>query len=235
MTLRLQHYLMRWPMLLPLAFACLLFVPSAYSQKGDTIPRLPELYKQRVSQFNQQPVTKGNIIFLGNSITQGGNWASLLKDSTVLNRGIGGDITFGVLKRLDEVIQRQPSKLFILIGINDLANKIPVEVIIENLFTIARRVQSGSPSTAVFIQSILPVNPSFENFPKGYDVMEQIVTINQQLQRYSSKLNYTYVDLFSSFTDSNALLDQKYATDGLHLNQAGYQNWVATLKKLKHL
>src|SRR5215469_2048183 len=83
----------------------------------DTIGFVPEYYPQRVAIFEKEPVVTGRIIFLGNSITQFGDWKKLLNDSTVINRGIGGDITFGVLKRLDDVIKRQPSKLFLLIGI----------------------------------------------------------------------------------------------------------------------
>lgn len=216
------------------AFALILGATTVRGQ-ADTLPRLPELYKKRVAEFKQTPMATGQIIFLGNSITEGGNWQRLLKDSTVLNRGIGGDITFGVLKRLDEIVQRRPSKLFLLIGINDLANRIEPEVILQNIFTTVRQVRSASPQTEVFVQSILPVNPSFENFPEGYDVMDNIVIINKQLQRYGDKLKYTYVDLFSAFTDSQQQLDKKYATDGLHLNTAGYQQWVATLRKLKYL
>src|SRR5215470_2383681 len=66
----------------------------------DTIGFIPEHYSQRIAIFEQEPIDSGRIIFLGNSITEGGNWKKLLDDSTVINRGIGGDITFGVLKRL---------------------------------------------------------------------------------------------------------------------------------------
>src|SRR4051794_8025406 len=87
----------------------------------DTIPMLPQLYQQRYELFKKEPIVKGRVLFLGNSITQGGNWKKLLKDTTVINRGISGDVTFGILNRLGEVIQREPSKLFLLIGINDIS------------------------------------------------------------------------------------------------------------------
>jgi len=63
-----------------------------------------------------------------------------LNDSTVINRGIGGDITFDVLQRLDDVIKRKPSKLFILIGINDIGKDIPDAVIADNYRKIITRV-----------------------------------------------------------------------------------------------
>jgi lysophospholipase L1-like esterase len=214
----------------------ILFVAIAASaQTWDTIPNLPELYKQRVTLFKKEPIVKGKILFLGNSITQGGDWKKLLKDTTVINRGIGGDITFGILKRLDDVTKRQPSKLFLLIGINDISKAIPDEVIIENMFSIISKIKGTSPKTEIYVQSILPLNPTFENFPENYNKGEHVITINAQLKRYADRLKYTFVDLHSKFVDKDNLLDTKYSYDGLHLNAAGYTHWVSILKTLKYL
>ena len=132
---------------------CLLLPLIGYTQTkitnqrlSDTIGFLPEYYPQREATFEKEPVVPGRIIFLGNSITQLGNWKKLLNDSTVINRGIAGDITFGVLKRLDDVTRRQPSKLFLLIGINDIGKDIPDAVIADNIHKIIARIQTESSS-----------------------------------------------------------------------------------------
>ena len=203
----------------------------AQKRSYDTLPNLPEHYVKRLAEFKKQPIVKGKVIMLGNSITEGGNWKKLLKDSTVINRGISGDVTFGVINRLDEIVKRKPSKVFLLIGINDLSRKTPDEVILENLFSIVSRIRSGSPKTEIFVQSILPTNESFKNFmPNFKGKSSSILTINTQLQRYADKMKFTYVDLYSKFLDANGLMDAKYATDGLHLNQLGYQHWVSILR-----
>lgn len=203
----------------------------AQKRNYDTLPNLPEHYTKRLADFKKQPIVKGKVIMLGNSITEGGNWKKLLKDSTVINRGISGDVTFGVINRLDEIVKRQPSKVFLLIGINDLSRKTPDEVILENLFSIVSKIRSGSPSTEVFVQSILPTNETFKNFiPNFKGKASSILTINTQLQRYANKMKFTYVDLYSKFLDANGLMDAKYATDGLHLNELGYQHWVSILR-----
>jgi lysophospholipase L1-like esterase len=203
----------------------------AQKRNYDTLPNLPEHYTKRLAEFKKQPIVKGKVIMLGNSITEGGNWKKLLKDSTVINRGISGDVTFGVINRLDDIIKRQPSKVFLLIGINDLSRKTPDEVILENLFSIVSKIRSGSPSTEVFVQSILPTNETFKNFiPNFKGKASSILTINTQLQRYANKMKFTYVDLYSKFLDANGLMDAKYATDRLHLNELGYQHWVSILR-----
>jgi len=213
--------------------ACALLAhPELIAQRNyDTLPNLPEHYVKRLAEFKKQPIVKGKVIMLGNSITEGGNWKKLLKDSTVINRGISGDVTFGVINRLDDIIKRQPSKVFLLIGINDLSRKTPDEVILENLFSIVSKIRSGSPSTEIFVQSILPTNETFKNFmPNFKGKASSILTINTQLQRYADKMKFTYVDLYSKFLDANGLMDAKYATDGLHLNELGYQHWVSILR-----
>ena len=199
----------------------------------DTIPYGPDYYRAQYEKFKKEPVVKGKVIFLGNSITEDGNWKKLLKDSTVINRGISGDITFGILNRIDEVAKRQPSKLFLLIGINDIAKNIPDEIIMENIFSIVSKMRSVSPKTKIFVQSILPTNNSFPDSPDHKNKDDHVATVNAQLQKYGDRLQYTYVDLYAKFSDSESRLDAKYTTDGLHLNAIGYAHWVDILKNLK--
>ena len=204
---------------------------SAQTKTYDTLPNVPDHYVKRYALFKTEPVKTGAIVMLGNSITEGGNWKKLLGDSSVLNRGISGDVTFGVLNRLEEVVRHKPSKIFLLIGINDLSRNTPDEVIIENLFTIAKRIKTASPKTELFIQSILPTNESFKNFPNAFrDKGPHIATINAQIARYAEKMNYHFIDLYTQFLGSDGSMDAKYATDGLHLNILGYQHWVRILR-----
>ena len=218
-------------------FICivLLFLPGYLlaQRTWDTIPYGPDYYRAQFEKFKKEPLVKGKVIFLGNSITEDGNWKKLLKDSTVINRGVSGDITFGILNRIDEVAKRQPSKLFLLIGINDIAKNIPDEVIMENIFSIVGKVRGISPKTKIFVQSILPTNNSFPDSPNHKNKDDHVVTINAQLQKYGDRLQYTYVDLYSKFTDSESRLDAKYTANGLHLNAVGYMHWVDILNNLK--
>ena len=209
---------------------------SAFSQaRYDTIPILPEHYQVRLDRFKSEPVVTGKIMFAGNSITEGGNWKKLLKDSSVVNRGIGGDNTFGLLKRIDDIARRKPSSLFLLIGINDISQNIPDARILENILSFVSMIKSASPKTKVFVQSILPVNPSVKDFPQAYSKQTNIIEINFQLRKYKDVFKYDYIDIYSDFVDKGDMLNPKFTTDGLHLNPAGYIHWVEFLKKGGHL
>jgi len=71
----------------------------------DTLGNMTQHYDARVIQFSKEPVVLHRTIFLGNSITEMDNWKTLTNDTTVVNRGISGDVTFGVLARLNDVVK----------------------------------------------------------------------------------------------------------------------------------
>src|SRR5687768_15553729 len=91
-----------------LLFAVLVCLTSLIAKgqntRYDTIRYAREYYQERVTLFNGQPVQKARVIILGNSIVEFGDWQKLLNDPGIINRGIGGDNTFGVLDRLEDVI-----------------------------------------------------------------------------------------------------------------------------------
>jgi hypothetical protein len=92
---------------------------------------------------NNEP---GAVVFLGDSITQG--WKTLAKvfpDFKVVNRGIGGDTTRGVLYRLNaDVLALKPAAVVLLIGINDLGLGGKPEDIANNIKTILLKPE-GNP------------------------------------------------------------------------------------------
>jgi len=214
----------------------MMYTVSGFSQATyDSLTNDPEGYERKVAIFRTQKPSAGKILFLGNSITEGANWKKLLKDSSVVNRGISGDVTFGVLNRLDEVVRYKPSKLFLLIGVNDLSRNTPNAIIIQNIFAIVGKIHAGSPKTIIYVQSILPVNPSHKDFNVRFNKQKDIEEINGQLAKYSEALKYTYVNLFNHFLDDKFHMNLKFTYDGLHLNAAGYANWVSYLRKEKYL
>jgi lysophospholipase L1-like esterase len=205
--------------------------PLTTKRLNDTIPYIMEHHARRLALFASEPVVTGRVVFLGNSITEGGDWRKLLGDPTAVNRGIGGDITFGVLKRLDDVVRRKPAKLFLLIGINDIAKDIPDVVIADNVRKIIQEVQARSPGTTLYLQSVLPVNPDVPGFPQHYDKQEHVVNVNRLLRLVADSTRTRFLDLVPLFGDERGRLDARYTGDGLHLNEAGYRRWAEFLRK----
>lgn len=182
-------------------------------------------YQQRVSLFRTLPIRPNAIIFLGNSITDGAEWYELFGNDKILNRGISGDITAGILNRLDEITIRKPSKVFLLIGTNDLERNVPQDEVVHNIFLIAQIIQQDSPDTELYVQSILPVSDFYKKFNNHTKNGEAIIQINKLLSENAKRYKYTYVDLHSKFIDSEGKLKKEFSNDGLHLNGEAYQQW----------
>ncbi|VTR38241.1 GDSL-type esterase/lipase family protein [Sphingobacterium thalpophilum] len=192
-------------------------------------------YRDRLEFFEAMPNQKDEIVFLGNSITEAGKWQEISQLKQVVNRGISGDVTYGILARLDEVLDGDPNKLFLLCGVNDMKRGIAIEVITANIERILLQVKKKSPHTKLYIQSILPVNEAL--LPASYSQVRnaKIHLLNKALKRLCIKYRVRFVDLHPVLADSKGELKAQLTIDGLHLRQAAYLIWVDFLKQQKLL
>ncbi len=186
-------------------------------------------YKHKKSQFEILPKSNDSIIFLGDSLTDEGEWIELLGNPHIKNRGISGDTTGRILNRLDTIIQTKPKQIYLMVGINDFAceNK-SVEQVLEGYNTILTELKNQTPDTEVFIESVLPVNNNLSLF---WQNNENLIKFNLKLQELACDFNYQYIDIFSNLVDSENQLDVRYTTDGLHLNGKAYLIWKEIIEK----
>jgi len=193
-------------------------------------------YVKRVKYFQSLPIQKSPVVFLGNSITEVGQWQDVTGIKNVINRGISGDNSFGVFYRLDDILIQKPRKIFLLIGVNDIKRGTPIEVIAKNYERIILKVQKNSPKTQLYLQSVLPVTEPV--LASIYDNIRnpRIIALNALMKDLSIKYKLTYVDLFNDvFKDTNGQLIRSLTTDGLHLQPEAYVLWAEYLKKQKYL
>jgi len=195
----------------------------------------PNQYVRMVDEFESATYTPDDIVFLGNSITFHGNWTERLGSEKYKNRGISGDITFGLLNRLDSSCIGKPKKIFILIGVNDLKYNIPVYVILNNYSRIVDSIRMKSPNTKIYFQSVLPVNPSINHSKSLAKIQPQIPKLNEGLKLLTVQDHIAYIDLNSQFADSLGNLKREYTIDGLHLMTKGYNQWIRVLNDLGYL
>ena len=185
-------------------------------------------YRDKTSHFDTLPQSDSEIIFLGDSLTDLCEWIELFRDARIKNRGICGDTTEGILNRLTNIVESRPQKLFIMIGINDLNQGKQVIEILNNYKLILKKIQENTPKTQVFIQSVLPLNS--QKFP-NHGVNEKVRELNTELEHLAKEFSFQYIDLHSSFLDSNNELDAQYTSDGVHLNGQGYLIWKGIIEK----
>lgn len=192
-------------------------------------------YDGRMNLFENLPATQKGIVFLGNSITERGMWSELFPGKIIQNRGIGGDNTFGILARLDQIIKYKPEKVFLLIGVNDIARGIPVDTILSNYQKIVKGILTGSPATKIYIQSVMPMNDDLLKTERYKFKADTIKKYNTALFQIAKVYKSTYVNIHDIFLDAKGALNKDYTDDGIHINPKAYALWAEYLKKQKHL
>lgn len=177
-----------------------------------------QYYNDMVAYFNTLPVIENSTIMIGDSLTERGNWESFFPGKNIINFGISGDNSEGVLKRIQQTIDRNPSKVFLMIGTNDFYAPSPGNFI-PNYDEIVKTLTTSLPNTKIYVQSMLPARNNLRN-------NSEIESLNLKIQTIAAKYSVTYLDLYPEFIDNYGFLREEYTVDNLHLNDAGYQNWV---------
>lgn len=181
----------------------------------------PNYYLQKKDIFESLQSENDDKIFVGDSITDHGEFQEFFPNEVILNRGISRDNSKGVLNRIDEVVKKNAKKVYIMIGVNDILYGTDINKFGENVTKI---VQSfDKTSTKVIIQSILPVNNEIYGDAVSNEV---IIDFNKILKAIAEKNSVTYLDLHGDFIDENDQLNKDYTIDGIHLTGKGYKVWV---------
>lgn len=173
--------------------------------------------------FHQQIPTAADVVMLGDSITEWAQWHELFPEIMIINRGISGDITAGMLGRLDSVIAAGPEKVFLMAGINDLSLGFALEQVIDNYHTMVERLLAEG--IQVVVQSTLYVGERLAN------LNPLIRQLNQALRSLCDDHQLYFVDLNQRLAPDGQLASC-YSFDDLHLNGAAYQVWQQTLSPL---
>jgi lysophospholipase L1-like esterase len=173
-----------------------------------------------IKQTNDTPPKRVKIAMLGDSITFGGAWRELLGENSLVNFGICGDTTEGMLYRISEVCARNPEICFVMGGINDIFCGISGEVIVANIQNTAELLVKRGVQTIV--QSVVLVSTLVE----GWEIINKKVrAINKKLQGFCAQKNIHFVDINSVLCDGDALKN-KYTEDGVHLRESAYCEWA---------
>lgn len=202
--------------------AILLMATQAFAQ---ITGKYGAYYDQRELLFEAMPTSENDIIFLGNSITDGGEWFELFQNANCKNRGISGDVTIGVLDRLRTITKGKPAMVFLMIGTNDMDWGFSNDTIALNVREIVRRIKKESPRTRIVVQSILPTNDCYGFFPGHTKRYADVAVVNGMIKAMTEEEGVEYLDLYSRFANQEGKMEPKYTNDGLHLNAEGYLLW----------
>ena len=171
---------------------------------------------------------QGSIVFAGDSLTA--LWRGLdaeFPQQRIANRGIGGDVSRGLLFRFEEdVLELQPKAIVLLIGTNDLTARQPASDTLANLESMLDIRDRRVPTAHVVLCTVPPsANPKAPVDP------HQLRVLNAGLRQLAARREgVSLVDLFAATATASGTPDlQWFKPDRLHLSDAGYDRWKTAL------
>jgi len=178
-----------------------------------------------------------DVVMIGDSITYGGDWNILLNNEKVVNLGINGDSTDGVLNRLGDVFLLEPKTCFIMIGINDFQGNRSVEDVMINYRKIVTEIKNHE--IRVIIQSVLHLGEKYYiNHIGGKDkndwkkINEKVSKLNEKLEEMASELDMEFININNGLSANNVLLEKYGDESGIHLSILGYKKWAEMINPI---
>lgn len=181
-------------------------------------------------------IVDDNYLFLGDSITDYYDLDKYYEDLFVVNSGISGDTTQDILDDMENrVYKYNPSKVFLLIGTNDLLDDISNEDTVKNIGKIIDEIQKNRPYAEIYLESIYPVNAGDDDKINhrmvGKRDNENIRKMNEELKELAKEKKVTYIDMYSLLQDDEENLKLEYTNEGLHISDEGYEKITDELMK----
>ena len=210
-----------------------------------TLGKWQQFWVDRVELFKKENESldpeKKNIVFLGDSLTQGFKVDKYFPDLPVLNRGIGSDgvCNFpsakepyrGVTHRLKEsIFDCNPSHIFFLIGTNDVGSSIiPLEYWLGAQKYVIRSAKNKFPDVRIIL---LTCPPTGLNYKRHDYLNKKILEWNELIKQSVKDEGCDLIDLYSLLVNEDGLLPDEMTRDGLHFNSLGYDKLVVEVKKI---
>jgi lysophospholipase L1-like esterase len=166
---------------------------------------------------------RSDLIFVGDSITAAGPWVAAFPNRRVVNAAVPGYTSVDVLAQLPSLRRDQPHTYVLMAGINDLRQGAKAESVAQRLALIRQAL--ATPGQRLIQVSTLPCQIS----SCGAAALEEVHQLNRLLRRQTPAADF--LDLTPDFLAAQGLRPA-FSSDGLHLNRAGYRQWLLRLRPL---
>jgi lysophospholipase L1-like esterase len=164
-----------------------------------------------------------DLIFVGDSITAAGPWVAAFPNRRVVNAAVPGYTSVDMLAQLPSLRRDQPHTYVLMAGINDLRHGAKAESVAQRLAQIRQAL--ATPGQRLIQVSTLPCQIR----SCGAAALAEVAQLNRLLRRQTPAADY--LDLTPDFQDAQGLRPA-FSSDGLHLNRAGYGQWLQRLRPL---
>jgi hypothetical protein len=176
-------------------------------------------------------------VFVGDSIMEGMSAYSFFPESRVFaSVGLNPyqlntnaiDTYYGNTTALSAVMYANPSKIYIMMGMNGVAWDINDDMT-EQISIFIDNLREKLPSAKIYLMTVTPVSAEREAKPsvaEGKILNSQIDNFNKSLLNLADEKGIYYLDVNSSLKGSNGCLPSDVSSDGIHLSKAVYEQII---------
>ena len=181
-------------------------------------------------------VVDDNYLFVGDFYFNQYDIESSFIQTKFVNNNKDDNTTSDILENINtNIYQYNPSDVFILLGINDLDQGILSSEINDNIKKIIEGIKENRTGAKIYVLSLLPINDSDDEIiNKGYISNlnnKEISDTNTLIEKTCELEKVKYIDVYKELVDESGVLNIKYTTNGLYLNDVGYQMMTDVLNE----
>lgn len=201
-------------------------MPEAYGNGDWRLERLAEL---------NEVARRGNIdlLFLGDSITQGWNgagkqvWDRYYARRCAANFGMDADRAQQVLWRIEQghFEQIHPKAIVLLIGTNNASSGETAQEIAAGVVAVVHRLREKAPESKILLLAIFPAGERPDN-PRRM----RAAAANAAVRTIADGRMVRYLDIGDRFMNPDGTISKELMPDFLHLSPHGYELWAEAIE-----
>ena len=188
-----------------------------------------EYFDNKISAYEyENENSTADVVFLGDSLTDGCDLKKYYPEFSAFNRGIGGDTSYGLLDRLKvSAYDARPKVIVLLIGGNDILGGKTLESVYENYQKIIEGIKQNLPETKIVWCSLTAMGNRWAEFN------DEAIVCNQKIKLMANKYGCYFVDLFTPLCDvETGEIFPVYTAEGVHFTDEGYKVVSNEIKKV---
>lgn len=174
-----------------------------------------------------------NTLFIGDSRTMGlrdyariGNaeyFCSLDLSLFSYDYAVAYDTNIDGLTLAQLLAEKTYDKIFVNLGINEAGY--PIYSIMEYYNALVTMIHTAQPEATIILQGVLNVSKDYADGLEHF-APTNINAINDEIRALADNQTIYYIDINAYFSDPNGYLESDLSTDGCHLTEEAYKEWV---------
>ncbi len=208
----------------------------------------PNGFKQ-LAQYTKTPARESlsntqfyaDCLFIGDSITHGLiGYSNTYLGGAFSTNNVCADVGMSTKKILNDnngiktkIKSKNPKKIFILLGGNDLNVPYPnYDAIISDYISMVKELKQHFKNATIIVQITFPIGEKYEKLNGVYLKSSKILEFDEKLKVALTENEIYYIDINQSLKDENGYLKTEFSNDGMHFKPQYYAYWMNVIREI---